>query len=188
MNRYPDFAHCVTALVNVPAAKAFEFLADPLSLGTWSLGCMRTQAAQSGAVGEPAAAARAVSAGGAMAAAAGCAVSAASATAAVAGPYIGTSLYDDSPASFDVRSHPELLTIDYFVGDAGNLKPRNSVRIIAGDTCDLSEAQCYVSLMAWRPSRMADDRWAQLCAAHDAEIWIIKARIEGREGSCSYGL
>jgi hypothetical protein len=152
MNRYPDFAHCVTALVNVRAAKAFEFLADPLSLGTWSLGCMRTQAAKSGAV---------------------------------AGPYIGTSLYDDSPASFDVRSHPELLTIDYFVGDAGNLKPRNSVRIIAGDTCDLSEAQCYVSLMAWRPSRMADDRWAQLCAAHDAEIWIIKARIEGREGSRS---
>jgi hypothetical protein len=44
MSRYPDFAHCVTALVNVPAAKAFEFLADPLSLGTWSLGCMRTRA------------------------------------------------------------------------------------------------------------------------------------------------
>jgi hypothetical protein len=152
MNRYPDFAHCVTALVNVPAAKAFEFLADPLSLGTWSLGCMRTRAAKSGAVG---------------------------ATAEAEGPYTGTSLYDDTPASFDVRSHPELLTIDYFVGDAGNLKPRNSVRIIAGDTCDLSDAQCYVSLLAWRPARMADDRWAQLCAAHDAEIWIIKARIEG---------
>ncbi|MDB6009849.1 MAG: hypothetical protein JWL65_2099 [Gammaproteobacteria bacterium] len=153
MNRYPDFAHCVTALVNVPAAKAFEFLADPLSLGTWSLGCMRTQSTQSSAVG---------------------------ATAAVAaGPYTGTSLYDDSPASFDVRPHRELLLIDYLVGDAGNLKPRNSVRIIAADTCDLSDAQCYVSLMAWRPARMAGDRWAQLCAAHDAEIWIIKARIEG---------
>lgn len=155
MNRYPDFAHCVTALVNVPAAKAFAFLADPLSLGTWSLGCMRTQAAKSGAVG------------------------AASASVAAAGPYTGTSLYDDSPASFDVRPHPELLLIDYLVGDAGNLKPRNSVRIIAADTCGLPEGLCYVSLMAWRPARMADDRWAQLCAAHDAEIWIIKARIEG---------
>lgn len=142
MNRYPDFAHCVTALVNVSAAKAFAFLADPLSLGTWSLGCMRTQAA-------------------------------------AGGPYTGISLYDDSPASFDVRPHPELLVIDYLVGDAGNLKPRNSVRIIAADTCDLPDGQCYVSLMAWRPARMADDRWAQLCAAHDAEIWIIKARIEG---------
>jgi hypothetical protein len=148
MNRYPDFAHCVTALVNVTAAKAFEFLADPLALGTWSLGCMRTQSVKSAA-------------------------------AATHGPYTGTSLYDDSPASFDVRPHPELLTIDYFVGDAGNLKPRNSVRIIAADTCDLPDAQCYVSLMAWRPARMADDRWAQLCAAHAAEIWIIKARLEG---------
>ena len=165
MNRYPDFAHCVTVLVNVPAAKAFAFLADPLSLGTWSLGCMRTQAAKSGAVG--------------AATAASGAVSAASASVAAAGPYIGTSLYDDSPASFDVRPHPELLLIDYLVGDAGDLKPRNSVRIIAADTCGLPEGQCYVSLMAWRPARMADDRWAQLCAAHDAEIWIIKARVEG---------
>jgi hypothetical protein len=145
MSRYPDFAHCVTALVNVPAAQAFEFLADPLALGTWSLGCMRTHAA----------------------------------TARDGGPYIGTSLYDDSPASFDVRPHPELLSIDYLVGDVGNLKPRNSVRIIAADTCDLASNQCYVSLMAWRPARMTDDRWAQLCAAHDAEIWIIKARVEG---------
>ena len=159
MNRYPGFAHCVTALVNVPATKAFAFLADPWSLGTWSLGCMRTQAAKSDAVG---------------------AMAAAGATSAAEGPYTGISLYDDSPASFDVRSYPELLTIDYFVGDAGNLKPRNSVRIIAADTCDLPDGQCYVSLMAWRPARMADDRWAQLCAAHNAEIWIIKARIEGR--------
>jgi hypothetical protein len=156
MNRYPDFAHCMTALVNVPAVEAFEFLADPLSLGTWSLGCMRTQAAKPGAVGPT----------GATAAPA-------------AGPYTGTSLYDDSLAWFDVRPHPELLLIDYLVGDAGNLKPRNSVRIIAADTCDLPDGQCYVSLMAWRPARMADVRWAQLCAAHDAEIWIIKARIEG---------
>ena len=137
---------------------------------------MRTRAVNSDALGATAAAAGAV---GAMAVVAGGAVSAASATTAVTGPYIGTSLYDDSPASFDVRPHRELLTIDYFVGDAGNLKPRNSVRIIAGDTCDLSDARCYVSLMAWRPARMADDRWAQLCTAHDAEIWIIKGRLEG---------
>jgi hypothetical protein len=168
MNRYPDFAHCVTALVNVPAAKAFAFLADPLSLGTWSLGCMRTQAVKAPAAG--------VAAG---ASAAGISAAVAGGVSARGGPFIGTSLYDDLPASFDVRAHPELLLIDYLVGDAGNLKPRNSVRVAAADTCDLPDGQCYVSLMAWRPSRMSDDRWAQLCAAHDAEIWIIKARIEG---------
>ena len=42
--------------------------------------------------------------------------------------------------------------------------------------------KCYVSLSAWRPARMVDERWAQLCAAHEAEIWIIKARIEGPGG------
>ena len=140
MSRYPDFGHCVTALVNVPAAKAFAFLADPLSLGTWSLGCMRTRALAPG------------------------------------GPYVGTSLYDDSEAPFSVRPHPELLLIDYGV-DGG--KPRNSIRVVAAETCGLADSQCYVSLTAWRPGGMTDERWVQLCAAHDAEIWIIKARIEG---------
>ena len=148
MSRCPDFAHSVTALVNAPAAKAFGFLADPLSLGTWSLGCMRTRAVAPG------------------------------------GPYVGTSLYDDSEATFRVRAHPELLLIDYLVGETGEGepgggKPRNSVRVVAADTCGLTDTQCYVSLTAWRPAEMTDERWAQLCAAHDAEIWIIKARIEG---------
>jgi hypothetical protein len=143
MSRYPDLAHCVTDLVNVPAAKAFAFLADPLSLGTWSLGCMRTRAVAPG------------------------------------GPYVGTSLYDDSEVTVSVRPHPELLLVDYLVGAAEGAKPRNSVRVVAADTCGLADSQCYVSLTAWRPAGMTDERWAQLCAAHDAEIWIIKARIEG---------
>jgi hypothetical protein len=143
MSRYPDFAHCVTALVEVRAAKAFAFLADPLSLGTWSLGCMRTRALAPG------------------------------------GPYIGTSVYDDSEGTFDVQPHPELLLVDYLVGGVGGGKPRNSVRVVAADTCDLAVTQCYVTLTAWRPGGMTDERWAQLCAAHNAEIWIIKARLEG---------
>jgi hypothetical protein len=143
MSRYPDCAHCVTALVNVPAAKAFAFLADPLSLGTWSLGCMRTRAV------------------------------------APTGSYVGTSLYDDSEVTVSVRPHPELLLVDYLVGAAEGAKPRHSVRVVAADTCGLADSQCYVSLTAWRPGGMTDERWVQLCAAHDAEIWIIKSRIEG---------
>ena len=145
MSQYPDFAHCATALVGVGADKAFEFLADPLSLGTWSLGCMRTQASQT------------------------------------VGPYVGTSLYNDSQTSFDIEAHRELLLIDYFVGETDAFKPRISVRVVAADTCGLEEGQCYVSLLAWRPSQMTNARWAQLCAAHDAEIWLIKARLEGPE-------
>ncbi len=38
-----EFAHSVTALVHVPAEKAFAFMCDPLLLGRWSLGCMDTR-------------------------------------------------------------------------------------------------------------------------------------------------
>ena len=37
-------SHIATALVEAPAGAVFSFLADPLALGGWSLGCMRTQA------------------------------------------------------------------------------------------------------------------------------------------------
>jgi hypothetical protein len=145
MSQYPDFAHCATVLIGVSADKAFEFLADPLSLGTWSLGCMRTQASKS------------------------------------AGPFVGTSLYNDTQTSFDIEAHPKLLLIDFLVGETGNFKPRISARIVAASTCGLPEGQCYVSLLAWRPAQMTDARWSQLCASHDAEIWLIKARLEGPE-------
>lgn len=144
MTRYPDIAHCATALVNVAAGKAFQFLADPLSLGTWSLGCMQTHASAPG------------------------------------GPYVGTSLYDDSPTTFNIHAYPDLLLIDYLVGGGqGGLKPRISARVVAADTCDLADGECYVSLLAWRPRTMTDERWCQLCAAHEAEIFLIKARLEG---------
>jgi hypothetical protein len=40
----PGLSHCVTTQVDVPAPFAFAFLADPIRLGQWALGCMRTQA------------------------------------------------------------------------------------------------------------------------------------------------
>ncbi len=38
-------SHCVTIAVDVPADAAFAFLADPVRLGDWSLGCMQTRPA-----------------------------------------------------------------------------------------------------------------------------------------------
>lgn len=142
MSHYHGCSHCVTELVNVNAQQAFDFLSDPLRLGTWSLGCMRTKAATE------------------------------------AGRYVGFSWFDGQRLLLDVRASRELLLIDYRVGGTEPLKPRISVRIVAAATCDLEPEQCYVSLMAWRPSQMTEDRWRQLCASHDAEIWVIKARLE----------
>ncbi len=39
----PALAHSVTALIEAPADEVFDFLSDPVALGRWSLGCMRTQ-------------------------------------------------------------------------------------------------------------------------------------------------
>lgn len=143
MTQYTGFGHCATGLVNVSAQRAFEFLIDPVSVGTWSLGCMHTRMS-----------------------------TAASAS------HIGFSLYDDSQVGLEIKAHKELLLIDYLVGAVGHLRPRISVRIVAAETCDLPAAQCYVSLMAWRPSQMSQERWSRLCTAHEAEIWLIKARLE----------
>jgi hypothetical protein len=39
------YSHAATSLLNVPAEKAFAFMADPILLGHWSLGCMNTRPA-----------------------------------------------------------------------------------------------------------------------------------------------
>jgi hypothetical protein len=41
-----DLAHATTLRIEVEAAVAFEFLADPLRLGRWSLGCFDTKPAE----------------------------------------------------------------------------------------------------------------------------------------------
>lgn len=136
-------AHCATVLVEVRAEVAFAFMADPLSLGAWSLGCMRIRATDE------------------------------------KGVYTGVSLFDDSQAWVRLEPHPELLLIDYLVGTAGDLKSRISARIVAGEACEMGTHRCYVSLFAWRPATMSDERWQRLCASHDAEIWLIKSRLQG---------
>lgn len=142
MSPYPRFAHCATALIDISADKAFDFLADPLALGTWSLGCMRTRAENP------------------------------------EGPYTGFSQYDDSQVWFDIEAHRELLLIDYLVGRPERLSRRISARVVDARSCALPNGQCYVSLIAWRHGEMSEERWVQMCTAHEAEIWLIKARLE----------
>jgi hypothetical protein len=43
MNPSATLSHSVTALLEVPAQVAFDFMRDPIALGRWSLGCFDTQ-------------------------------------------------------------------------------------------------------------------------------------------------
>jgi hypothetical protein len=137
-----DLSHAATLRVDVTADAAFDFLADPLHLGRWSLGCFDTEPA-----GAP-------------------------------GLFTGVSLYDGARGYVRIDADRTRHIIDYHVGDAVSQVPRVSIRVVPGSVCGLPTTSCYVTLTAWRLADMADERWFRLRAAHEAEIWMIKAQIE----------
>jgi hypothetical protein len=71
------------------------------------------------------------------------------------------------------------LVIDYHVGStAKDLVMRISTRVIPGETLGRSAGTCLVSMAAWRPKSFDDRRWSRLKAFHDAEIHLIREKIE----------
>jgi hypothetical protein len=96
------------------------------------------------------------------------------------GVFRGRSLFDGSLSWLTIDSDPQRLLIDYHVGSATERQPRISARVTPGPVCGLPPSQCAMMLTAWRGAAMTDERWQRLCAAHDAEIWLIKAQAETR--------
>jgi hypothetical protein len=137
-----DLGHVVTCHVLAPAPAAFGYLADPIRLGRWSLGCFDTSPAGPD------------------------------------GLYTGLSLFDGGRGFFRIESDPARGWIDYLVGDEIRQTRRIAARIMDGPGLGYASGTCLATLMAWRPSGMADDRWLRLRASHEAEIWLIKAQIE----------
>ena len=93
------------------------------------------------------------------------------------GLYQGTSLFDGNTAWFRIDSDPMRFIIDYLVGDANRQLPRISTRIVPGPNYGQDANHCIVTMDAWRPVDMTDNRWQRLCAAHNAEILIIQAQL-----------
>lgn len=95
------------------------------------------------------------------------------------GVYSGTSLYDGSVCAFAVDADARRLLVDYLVGgDAKSLVMRISVRVVPGEIVERGRDACLVSMAAWRPSGFDERRWSRLKAFHDAEIHIVRDRIE----------
>ena len=96
-----------------------------------------------------------------------------------AGVYGGTSLYDGSPCTFAVDADARRLLVDYLVGSTDkDLVMRITVRIIPGAMSGRDASSCLVSMAAWRPHGFDGRRWSRLKAFHDAEIHIVRDRIE----------
>ncbi len=91
----------------------------------------------------------------------------------------GTSLFDGQAAVVRVAGSAPSLTVDYFIGgDDGTLAPRISARVVPGPVVGRSASECLVTVLAWRTVGMSDERWARVVASHDAEILILRGRIE----------
>lgn len=96
------------------------------------------------------------------------------------GVYTGRSLFDGAQGWLSIDADPGRLLVDYHVGTLEKRVPRISARVVPGAVCGLGEGACYVTLIAWRPSTMPEERWRRLCATHETEIWLIKSQMENR--------
>jgi hypothetical protein len=80
-----------------------------------------------------------------------------------------------------VRVEPdrERLVVEFAVGgDPESLVRRISARVLSGEPLGYGTDRCLVTLVAWRPADMTDERWKRLVASHAAEILLLKGRIE----------
>jgi hypothetical protein len=91
----------------------------------------------------------------------------------------GTSLFDGSSAYVRADPDPERLSVDFAVGaEPEALVHRITARVLPGAQLGYPAGQSVVTLIAWRSAGMSDDRWARLVASHEAEILLLRARIE----------
>jgi len=98
---------------------------------------------------------------------------------AVDGAMRGTSLFDGGEAYVRVIPLPGQPIVDYEVGgDPGRLVRRISARVVPGEDAGGAAGSSLVVLTAWRERSMDDARWHRLVVAHDAEILILRHRLE----------
>ncbi len=91
----------------------------------------------------------------------------------------GGSVADGSAIAFRVDADPRRLLIDYHVGSSEkDLAMRITTRVVAGETLGRGKNTCIVSMSAWRPKSFTERRWSRLKAFHDAEIHILREKIE----------
>lgn len=91
----------------------------------------------------------------------------------------GTSLFDGSVCFIRTEPDEQRLMIDFLVGDnPDELVMRISVRIVPGSILGHDVGSSILTMLAWRPEAMEENRWAQLCASHDVEIHLLRRMIE----------
>ena len=76
--------------------------------------------------------------------------------------------------------HGDLSQIDFNVGSAPDkLTMRISVRVLASESLGYPPGGSLITLTAWRPQAMTDERWERLMRTHETEILMIQAQLDG---------
>jgi hypothetical protein len=91
----------------------------------------------------------------------------------------GRSLFDGSVGWARLECDPDRWAVTYWLGaDPSALAPRIEARVTPGPVLGHAPDTVMVSMWAWRPQSMSDERWGRLAAAHEAEIELIRAQLE----------
>ncbi|HWK46496.1 MAG TPA: hypothetical protein VNT30_17380 [Stellaceae bacterium] len=99
------------------------------------------------------------------------------------GLFVGTSLFDGKETWVRIDANAERLTVDYAVGrNPETLQFRNASRVIPGALLGLDPAHSVVTLLTWRLATQTEQAWQQICATHEAEMFLIKGLLERKAG------
>lgn len=91
----------------------------------------------------------------------------------------GTSLFDGTTSYARTVPDVERMIVDFEVGpEPQSLVGRISCRVVPGKALGVDAASSLLILLAWRTASMDDDRWRRLTVAHEAEILLLRGRIE----------
>ena len=90
----------------------------------------------------------------------------------------GRAIFDGTKTFVLIDADSKRLLIDYHLGvERTALTPRISIRVVPGERLDLESNQAVLTVIAWRPASMSDDRWRRLTASHDFEVVLLKSLI-----------
>ncbi|MCZ7589977.1 MAG: hypothetical protein M5U27_14200 [Gaiella sp.] len=100
-----------------------------------------------------------------------------------AGVVEGTSLFDGGLTYARADPDRSRMIVDFDVGDEPTaLVRRITVRVVRGDDIGRPAETSLLVLTGWRTASMDDERWRRLAVAHEAEILLLRHRIEASSG------
>jgi hypothetical protein len=105
------------------------------------------------------------------------------AVAAPNGAVEGTSLFDGGKTYARADPDRDRMIVDFDVGDdPAALVRRITVRVVRGPEIGAPPETSLVVLTGWRIASMDDERWHRLVVAHEAEVLLLRRRIEASTG------